>query len=114
METKTTEQKLYNAVLEHSGLDKEDLKEVAQHGADAGWSGFTYYADTIAFYNKHYLLIADVLFEYADQVGMSAQDVVKGFPCLPEQPTLDEYKNAMAWFALEFVAHFIADGEDCE
>ena len=39
-------EKLYEAVKEHSGLDNDQLAEVAEHSADAGWAGFTYYKDT--------------------------------------------------------------------
>ena len=44
---------LVDAVRDHSGLDEEQLCEVADHGADAGWPGFTYYSDTSAFMAAH-------------------------------------------------------------
>ncbi len=34
-------------------LTLDQLRDVASHGADAGWAGFTYYTDTLRFFSDH-------------------------------------------------------------
>ena len=46
-------ERLEDAVKQHSLLDDADLIEVAEHGADTGWDGFTYYDDTVKFYDAN-------------------------------------------------------------
>ena len=99
-------EELYTAVKAHSELDDDDLLQVAEHGAEAGWSGFTYYTDTCKFYEDNEQLIYDLLNEMADSMGYSSPDeLVATFRCDTSSP--DARKNALAWFALEEVAHHV-------
>lgn len=112
------------AVIEQLSYDEfnddtmQELREVSEHGADAGYGQFIYYHDTIKFFDDNRELILTALNELADDLGESAVDMVKGFGCLNgdynnevEQVLMclpcedDTYvKNALAWFALEHVA----------
>ena len=33
---------IHKAIKQHSSLTKEDMLQIAEHGADAGWNGFSY------------------------------------------------------------------------
>lgn len=101
-------------------LDREQLEDVANHGADAGWSGFTYTVDTVAFYKAHKTDILELAKQMADDCGVDMLEMVAGFRCLKGMklsPTevgealfsgrgenSDSIRNAMAWFALEEIA----------
>lgn len=109
---------LSKAVIEQIG-DRDSLEDVARHGADGGVPGFTYYWETVEFFNANKAAILDLVFEQADGFGLSKVDFVKGFNCIDEvdQGIEDEIgeivygdgdsttiKNALAWFALEEIA----------
>lgn len=112
---------LTRAVLRH--LDREQLEEVAEHGADAGWAGFTYYRDTCAFYARHKADILAMAEQEAKEFGQDMIEMIGHFRCLsnngkPDYSSseiaealyggrgecADLIRNAMAWFALEEVA----------
>jgi len=124
------EKRLINAVKKQLGGDKEEnksmIQNVANHGADAGWPGFTYYRDTVSFYDKHKKDIVAIAEEMAEELGENVLDMIKSFNCLHNEYTTseiakvlygrkndsDEYTqiaNAMAWFALEEVARYCED-----
>jgi hypothetical protein len=118
--------KLTKTVLSH--LDIEQLADVARHGADAGWSGFTYYTETVAFFRRHRKDIMALAKDSADAMGNDGMiKMIRNFGCLSSgqypnrKPdyTADEVaeaiytnrggnvdliQNAMAWFALEEIA----------
>jgi hypothetical protein len=98
---------------------KETAKDVAEHGADSGFSGFTYYADTCAFYANHQTgEIVKMVTEMAEELGEGAIEMVRNFNCLGKEYSDEEVgqtlygskakhntqvANALAWFALEEV-----------
>lgn len=106
------------AVLAH--LSPDELADVARHGADIGWNGFTYYQDTLAFFAAHKRQILALAEELAEDCGEDMLTMIQGFNCLKEyglSPTeIGEaiwggegenaiiIRNALAWFALEEVA----------
>ena len=109
------------AILRH--LDREQLEDVARHGADAGWSGFTYYTDTCAFYKAHKGDILKLAQDMASELGEDMLDMISHFRCLSNNnkpdytpseiaealysgrgECADLIRNAMAWFALEETA----------
>ena len=119
---------LQTAVLEQLGFDsldddaKDTLSDISNHGVDGGFNGFIYYSDTVEFFDNNRNLVLSELNQFADELGESAIDIVKGFKCLNgdydsevEQVimNLDDsdnttVKNALAWFAAEHVAHQLA------
>jgi hypothetical protein len=97
---------------------KETAKDVNEHGADAGFSSFIYYSDTMRFYIKHRADINAMVTEQADQLGENLLTMVAGFRSLNGEYSEDEVgqtmygakhyvdtyiANALAWFALEEV-----------
>lgn len=103
------------------------LKDVDSHSADAGWSGFTYYHDTIRFTKENRKEIEKLIRQCADDFGTKPDSLICSFNCLDgKDGAIKEaagrfvygghYKdskdcdsqsvyNALAWFALEETAH---------
>ena len=96
--------KLYEAVKEHSGLDDDQLAEVAEHGSEAGWSGFTYYKDTCVFYDQHKELIWEVLVDQADEFGVDPMQFISQFGVAKSVADVFMFENMMAWYGLETAA----------
>ena len=104
------------------------LRDVSTHGADSGWSGFTYYSETVAFCKRHRKDIAARLFDDAEETGEAGPSfLVKSFVFLHDEYTADECAralygrydeeldmiyNTLAWYALEDVARFVSDAMD--
>lgn len=61
---------------------RETLRDVAAHGADCGYPGFTYYSDTRRFYIRHRSTINALVMAEADEYGMTPIEFVAGFKCL--------------------------------
>ncbi len=72
--------RITRAVLRH--VDREQLRDVANHGADSGWSGFTYYSDTCAFFKAHKADILALAKQSADDLGEEMLAMIRGFRCL--------------------------------
>ena len=108
---------------------KDHAKDVTDHGADGGYGGFIYYADTVAFYARNRAAINGLLAKMARDCGEGGIiELVQSFGCLSSggKPdyTADEVGatlygtksrmdphivNALAWFALEEVARSYMD-----
>lgn len=117
----TSSPKLARAVIRQLG-GIESLENIARHGPDAGFPGFTYYADTVSFFKRHRGSIRELVKERARDFGEEPLAMVAGFNCL--KPTDDETResiarclyggrlkdedryvaNALAWFAAEEMA----------
>ena len=114
-------EKLIRSVIRQIG-DKDSLKDVAAHGMDGGFCGFTYHSDTVPFFKRHRAEIRALVESMADSLGEEPLAMVAGFNCL--KPADHETKasiarciyggrltdddtqvaNALAWFAGEEVA----------
>jgi len=128
---------LKKAVIEQLGYEeldeecKDDLKQVAEHGAAGGYGKFVYYSDTVKFFNDNRNALLQLLKEKSEEnceCGMIG--MVKSFNCLNDNYSEDEIgevlfdpacendaevqvKNAMAWFALEDLAYEVSsEGEE--
>lgn len=123
--------KLIRAVRRQLGGTKkettETLRDVAAHGADAGFHGFIYYSETAKFFRRNRALILESLEESANDCGESVLSLVAGFRCLNRDYTQDDIArvlygpwkdddaytqiaNALAWYALETVAFSETEG----
>jgi len=121
--------KLQRAVKRQLGSDTmqeflETLQEVANHGAGGGFSGFTYYGETVDFARRNRALIWEQLAEDSDNFGQSVGDMVCGFNCFKgytgneilqglygRGDNVTTVYNGLAWYALESVASQL-DGVD--
>ena len=101
------------------------LIDVANNGADRGFSGFIYFSDTCDFTTRHRQAIADAVEEMAEELGEDPIRMVQGFRCVDDATTKDVaialyvdgshkdegnvvlVENALAWFALEEVGHAV-------
>lgn len=99
--------------------------DVADHGADAGFSGFVYYSDTVLFAQANKADIRQLAEYVADGIGEhdGFYSFVASFNCLNGMTTDEvadamhdsdhdshtEVMNALAWFALEEVCRAYAD-----
>jgi len=95
------------------------LEDITSSSADAGWSGFTYYDDTVEFYLDNRKAINAWLSEMAEEIGQPLFDMIRSFGCLNDCKWSDEelgeslygkidssdaLTNSFAWFALEETA----------
>ena len=115
--------RLIRGVLRQLGGGPEaidTLRDVVRGGADAGYGGFTYTRDTVAFFRRYRSEIVALARSMADDLGEDVSQMVAGFRCLngaEDLPSInrclyggrltreeDNVANALAWFALEEVA----------
>lgn len=108
---------------------RQNLRDIAEHGIDGGFCGFTYYSDTCAFFRKYREEILDLAENIADDMGIDMFSMVANFNCLkglslsPSEIAKALYQgkgecayqifNAMTWLAGEEVARRFCDIE-CE
>ena len=50
---------------------RDTLRGVVEHSADAGWPGFTYYTETVAFFFKNRTEIRKLLSEVCSGLGQT-------------------------------------------
>lgn len=108
-----------STVLQSGGWQyfKERAADIAAHGADAGWTGFTYYNETLPFAKRNKAAILEYGRELAKEMGQdSAYQLIAGFNCLRNSnytagdiaavihtgkgDDATEIFNALAWFVL--------------
>jgi len=109
------------AVIEQCGdweVFEEIAENVASYGASGGFSGFTYYSDTIAFYDANRALILSAFAIECHEIGMGAAECLHNFNCVDCRLDVCErflmglsafedetqLKNALSLWALERVA----------
>jgi hypothetical protein len=116
--------KLQRAVKRQLGSDTmqeflETLQDVSNHGAGGGFSGFTYYGETVDFTRRNRAEIMQQLKEDAECFGTSVADMVCAFNCFKgyeadeilsalyggRGDSVRAVYNGLAWYALETVAH---------
>ena len=116
--------KLQRAVKRQLGSDTmqeflETLQDVSNHGAGGGFSGFTYYGETVDFTRRNRAEIMQQLKEDAEYFGTSVYDMVCSFNCFKgyeadeilsalyggRGDSLTTVYNGLAWYVLETVAH---------
>jgi hypothetical protein len=84
---------------------KEELAGVREGGANAGFSGFIYYKDTVKFYDENEEEIWEALEEDAEGTGMkNALSLIASFSGAEHVSDSATFKNLLAWYALERVA----------
>jgi hypothetical protein len=115
--------RLINAVISRVSLDS--VSDIVNHGINGGFSGFVYYTDTIAFFDKYKADILRLLKEEADELGEKPIDMALSFNCFDKDcetaigqfvygaRITDDYaatvKNGFAWYAAEEVCRWIDD-----
>ena len=119
---------LVRAVVKQSGgweNFREMAKDVAEHGADSGFSGWIYYRETMNFFRKNRKTILQYADELASYSGDDVLSLIQGFGIFRtapirmddlakalytgKGPEVTRVYNIMAWFALEEVARDYVD-----
>jgi hypothetical protein len=113
---------LINAVV--SRIGKDSIQDVNNYGMDSGFSGFTYYSDTVPFAYRYRKLIIQLLERDAQEFGIEVTEMVSNFGYFRNNPMdaddkrelyrfLSETKckettipNLMAWYAAETVCRW--------
>lgn len=103
------------AVLRQLGGGREAISsalDAAQHGADSGFPGFTYCADTTAFAIRNRMNIAYSLAQQAQDLGEDGPvSLVRGFRCLNDLSKSDRLPSEEA-VALAIYGGRIRPGDD--
>jgi hypothetical protein len=101
---------LLAAIQEHSGLERESIIDAANHGADSGFGGFTYYSDTSEFVSTYRGLVWQLLDQDAEEFGF---DSVPAFVASFNRADLanDEagFDCLVSWYVLESVGRWLED-----
>ena len=88
-----------------STYDKDELKEIADHGCESGvCSQHIYYGDTIKFYDTY----EDEITEYIRD-AYSTNFLVEMFS--DSDATLSLYKNSVTWCFIEMIAFEVTEDE---
>jgi len=118
--------KLINAAAKQAGGLRNlsaSANDIINNGAAGGYTGFIYYDDTVAFTKKNLVPIMQHLNDCADDMGVSALELLSGFNCFknmsdyevfdglmnPDSGDRQTVYNGLAWFALEEVARHIIE-----
>ena len=82
-------------------FEYDELKDIAQYGADTGVHGFTYSTDLHDIYEEY----TDVIDDHIESLGYTMSEVFteRGFD------TLQQYKEWACWAYLEHMALIITD-----
>ena len=82
-------------------FEYDELKDIAQYGADTGVHGFTYSSDLHDLYEEY----TDVIEDNISNLGFTMAEVFeeRGFD------TLQQYKEWACWVYLEHMARVITD-----
>ena len=82
-----------------------ELADMANHGSNTGHHGLIWTVDLLALYKEHSAALHDILAEYKDETGEMPQYV------LDNMDDADQFQVAMVYFAAEWVAYELTQGE---
>lgn len=89
---------------------KESLPDIANHGADSGFPGITYYSDTVALYDKFEDEIWEALNEDAEDLGNSNPiELIATFNGAKNVSDATTFKNLLTWYMAERIAREYTD-----
>ena len=83
----------------------ESARDIAAHGADAGYGGITYTRDTVELFDQYGDEIWNMAVEDAEAMGhKNVAEMVAGFARADMLDSLAQFKNLMVWYACEKLA----------
>lgn len=83
----------------------ESARDIANHGADAGYPHISYISDTVKIFDQYGDEIWDMAVTSADEMGCkNVAEMIAGFGRSDMLCSLDQFKNLMVWFACEELA----------
>ncbi len=96
-----------------ANLEPSEIKDLASHGADAGWPGLTYYSETGELYEKYKEEIWKALSDDADELGhKSVFEMIAQFREATSVTCVESFENLMVWYMAERTAHRLDALED--
>lgn len=117
-------QEMAEEIVENIGED--GIRDVVEHGVDAGFSGFIYYNEPSAFYRKYQHVINRMVKDMADELGENPILMVSSFKYLKDSNFMEEIgtclyggklsddtvyvENSLTWFAVEEICRML-EGE---
>lgn len=102
------EGRTFRAWLEDK-LGRDQIIELAEHGADTGWPGLTYYSETGALYGQYEDEIWQALEDDADSQGCTPLALIASFNGAKNVHGNDQFRNLLVWFMAERTANEIAN-----
>lgn len=88
--------------------EHNELADMANHGCSGGVGGMIYYKETFDLYQKFSASLHETLNEYKDATGEWPKYVTD------ELGDDVRFANALVWFAAEWIAHELTQGEYVE
>ena len=86
-------------------FERDELKDIAQHGASAGWSGLIYYRETSELYERFEENLWEMLGEDADAQGYKGPlELIATFGGASAVANDATFKNLIVWYAAERTA----------
>jgi len=96
-----------------ANFSKQDLRDMVRYGVDGGFSGLTYYNDTVKLYDKFADEIWDALYNDAQNMGYNnvLQFIVE---CFRDSDVASDaqFKNMLVWYMAERTARAILGDDD--
>lgn len=124
------QERLRRAIVRQSGGKQafaEMAEDIVNNGADAGFSGWIYYSDTVTFFKVNRKEILAYAKEMAEDMGESMFEMIKGFVVFRGDPVSDDelgealydrnsedtrVRNVMSWFVLEELARIFVEEDE--
>jgi hypothetical protein len=89
---------------------KDQARDIANDGADAGFPWITSTADTVRLFDKYGSEIWEMAVEDAESMGhKNVAEMIAGFTRSDMLADLDQFKNLMVWYACEKLAREMED-----
>lgn len=85
-----------------------EMADMANHGCSGGFGGMIYYKETEAIYKQFGDELHEIVGEYKDATGEMPPYIVKDLENYPS------FMNSVVWFAAEWIAHEMTQGEYVE
>jgi hypothetical protein len=88
---------------------KQELKEMVEHGADAGWNSLTYYKDTCELYNRFKNEIWEAMIQDTDEMGFrNVFALISSFKA-SDVGSVDQFENLLVWYMAERTARQLTE-----
>ena len=91
----------------------ESARDIANHGADAGYPSITYTSDCCVIFDAYADEIWTMAQEMADDMGENVAQMIGGFRRADMLESWDTFRNLMVWFACETIAHELENAREC-
>lgn len=93
-----------------ANFTKGELSDLAQHGADTGWHGLTYYSETTALYRRFANEIWEALIEDAAEYGYrNVFEFIATFRLANNVANRTQVENLLVWYMAERTARELAE-----